>query len=383
MDRTSGKEVGGPYATRQDAERAMGSFDQSPAELDVVSENEESDEDEGDSTSKEGAKHASGPEGSQFDAGGTPETEGDTGPSDPGVEPHGQAEPQTQVAPVSTKPSQMPSGGGDGGMDPGMSMGIPTMPGSPQFDPASMSTDPIGQGINAVAELIAAENPELDAETTRKVARKVVGRLVTAEDWGWGAHMPHIEDPLAHHHPLYFLMHERNRRLEERRKREQAGEGENRPHQEDVIPGGHHRYDPSKDIGEEFEESSSSLPHGGLSEEEMPDLSEFDRKPERPNYWWMKESSSSLPTVAAWGWEPTMSEDIEDPLAQKAPKSDQGKDDESKSDSGGGSSLPHIPGAGNLLGGGGGGAEAGGAAAGGEAGGAAALAEEALPLLLV
>jgi hypothetical protein len=153
----------------------MGSFDKSPAELDVVEQDEESDGDD-ESTSKEGAKHASGPEGSEFAGGGTPATNEDPGPSDPGVEPHGQPEPQEGVVPQSTKPSQMPSeGGGDGGMD---MNSLPTMPGSPQFDPGSFSTDPIGQGVNAVAALIAEENPGLDTETVRKVARKVVGRLV-------------------------------------------------------------------------------------------------------------------------------------------------------------------------------------------------------------
>jgi hypothetical protein len=378
VDRTSGDEVGGPYATRQDAERAMGSFDKSPAELDVVEQDEESDGDD-ESTSKEGAKHASGPEGSEFVGGGTPATSGDPGPSDPGVEPHGQPEPQEGVVPQSTKPSQMPSeGGGDGGMD---MNSLPTMPGSPQFDPGSFSTDPIGQGVNAVAALIAEENPGLDTETVRKVARKVVGRLVEAEDWGWGAHIPHIEDPLAHRHPLHFLVHERARRAEERRRQEQRGEGENAPGEEFA---GHQRYQPEHDDGEEPESTPAPDPRGGLAEHEIPDLSSFDRpQPKKPDYWWMREASAgSLPGIeAAWGWQPQMTEDIEDPLADKAPQSkDKGTDDKDSGDS----SLPHVPKMPDLPGGGGGAGEAAGAAGGaGEAGGAAALAEEALPLLLV
>jgi hypothetical protein len=127
-----------------------------------------------------------------------------------------------------------------------------------------------------------------------------------------------------------------------------------------------------------------SDPRGGLAEHEIPDLSSFDRpQPKKPDYWWMREASTgSLPGIeAAWGWQPQMTEDIEDPLADKAPQSkDKGTDDKDSGDS----SLPHVPKMPDLPGGGGGAGEAAGAAGGaGEAGGAAALAEEALPLLLV
>lgn len=375
MDRTSGKEVGGPYATKQDAERAMGSFDEPSGTLEIEEADEEEDGD--DSSSKEASLRRTS-ESSQFPSGGTPATEGDPGPSDPGIEPHDQAQPQEEVgepggvAPKSTKPSQLPSeGGGEMGAD------LPSDVSSPQFDPASFSTDPIGNGINAVASLVIEENPGIDSQEARKIARKVVGMLVEAEGWGWHPHVPHIEDPLMGRHPLHFLMHERERRLKERRKQKQ--EGENRP-DEGALPMGHQRYDPSEDEG--HMEAPSSPAHGGLSEEEIPDLNEFDRKPPH-KYWWMRESKCSLPVVAAWGWDPKMSEDIEDPLVDKSPsdgKSKGAQQDQQDKGDGGGSSLPHIPGAGSLLSGG----EAGGAAAGaGEAGGAAALAEEALPLLLV
>lgn len=384
MDRTSGEEKGGPYATRADAERAMDTFDQSPAELRIEEADEESDGD----TSKEAVLA-----GSQFPAEGTPELGGSPGPSDPGIEPHEQAEPQQEVGqpeggvvPKSTKPSQLPSeGGGDMGGD------LPTDVSSPQFDPASFSTDPVGNGVNAIAAVVAEENPGLDPEISRRVARKVVGMMVQAENWGWHPHMPHIEDPLGHHHPLHFLMHELNKRKEERERREKEKEGgEEGTKQEGVLPMGpaQHRERDTWDEPKPSKPDTWDQPHSSLPEEEIPDLSEFDKKPEPPHqeppdYWWMREASA-LPIVAAWGWNPTMTEDIEDPLANKSPLGD--NQSGQKKDDGGGSSIPGMP---KMPGGGeggeaAGGAEAGGAAAGaGEAGGAAAIAEEALPLLLV
>jgi hypothetical protein len=370
VDRTSGKEMGGPYASRADAERAMDTFDKSPAELEIEEADEEED---GESTSKEGRLA-----GSQFPSEGTPQLGVDPGPSDPGIEPHEQAEPQEGVAPKSTKPSQLPSeGGGSMGSD------LPSDVSSPQFDPASFSTDPVGNGVNAVAALVAEENPGLDDETARHVARRVMGMLVQAENWGWHPHMPHIEDPLGHHHPLHFLLHERERRMEERKKREEEAAAALEDGEEKETPAkSHDTWGEVKNREPDtWDEVKTSLPHG-IPEEEIPDLSEFDKpmrpKRELPDYWWMREGS--LPgTAGAWGWQPQMSEDIEDPLVNKSPLGDSQKQD--KKDGGGSSipGMPKIPGAEGA-----GEAEAGGAAAGaGEAAGGAALAEEALPLLLV
>jgi len=89
------------------------------------------------------------------------------------------------------------------GMPLGMPMGTMPMPAVPSFDPTSATpdADPVGSKVNAVAVLVARQNPEMDPTTVRRIARKVVGRLVEA-DWGWSPHQQGIEDPLANKPPF-------------------------------------------------------------------------------------------------------------------------------------------------------------------------------------
>lgn len=291
------------------------------------------------------------------------------GPQEPPFEGHGQPMPQQEV-PQTTKPSQLPEGsnpmppGGMAEMPMGMSMST-VMPSSPQFDPGSMSTDPVGSKVNAVAILIQRQNPEMDPVTVRRVARKVVGRLVTA-DWGWHPHQQHIEDPLAHPHPK----HPPHAHEEEE--------------EEESHPGPPVMLNPHAQQPEEPEEPRRNEEEDGdpyRHTEEPVDLTEFDHPLPKPSslphpgdmhVWPPKEGSLH---TADWGWQP-MEQTTEIPSM-----SDQQDQSKSKQDKGGGgdSSLPSMPGIPKLPGMGGG---AGGGAAAGEAGGAA-VAEEALPLLLV
>lgn len=243
MDRISRAEVGGPYASHDDAMRAIQNkgFDADPADLTV----QEGDSD--DDTSKEAVrKQAKFPPPADSGGGATskpspedplkdnvPEpkdaqnidptddaapddtadpTAPDNGSSLPSapeeaVDPLG--DPETQV--TTTKPAQVPSGGG-GGM-PGMS-GMPyeETPGtaddtedsvgseedvSEPPEATAQTTDPVGGAIDQVTAMILEDNPHLPHHLVRRVARKVVGKMVEAN-----ALMPNIEDPLAHTSPL-------------------------------------------------------------------------------------------------------------------------------------------------------------------------------------
>lgn len=294
----------------------------------------------------------------------TPAPNESLGPTDPPFEGHDQPFPQQQV-PQTTKPSQLPEGASPMPSMPmmpaGMSMST-AMPSSPQFDPGSLSTDPVGARVNAVATLVQRQNPEMDQETVRRVARKVVGRLVTS-DWGWHPHWQEIEDPL-HHRRIKEMPH---------------GHEEEEPHRPKTP------VSEQPDPEEEWERRMNQEEDGEerRSTEEPVDLSEFDRPgtslPTPPSgdrkVWPPEEEGPSVHRgsvrTADWGWSP-MEQNTEIPDQDKD-KSDDG--------GGGGSSLPKMPGMPKLPGmGGGGGAAAGGA---GEAAGGAAVAEEALPLLLL
>lgn len=248
MDRLSRAEVGGPYASHDDAMRAIQNkgFDADPADLTV--QEGSSDKEEG-SSKESSLKHAGFPPPADSGAGvkvkpqpkdpladkdtqdipesappaEVPETvpddtadptAPDNGSSLPGVpqdaqeteDPFGTPSPQV----VTTKPAQMPSGGGGG---------MPGTPGTPdqdgdtvgseedvqvpppnlasgQFDdeaPAeTMETpDPIGKAVTSVTAQVMRDNPDLPEDLARRVARKVVGKMLQAN-----ALMPHIEDPL-------------------------------------------------------------------------------------------------------------------------------------------------------------------------------------------
>lgn len=89
--------------------------------------------------------------------------------------------------------------------------GNPPMPGDVAFDPGGLSgSDPVATGINNVAALITAQNPEMDETTVRRVARKVVGRLTTQGDFDPFSMMPNIEDPLANRSPFSTKNKNRN-----------------------------------------------------------------------------------------------------------------------------------------------------------------------------
>lgn len=258
MDRVSRAEVGGPYASHDDAMRAIQNkgFDSDPTEL-TVQEGSSDDDDEGSSkesslkqakfpppadsgggatmkpapedplkSSKDTAKDAAPVPAETDDADAAPDDTADPTAPDNGsslpeppeaagapVDPLG--DPATQV--TTTKPAQVPSGGG-GGM-PGMpgESEIPGMPddtedavGSEEdvaVDPPGLETatdkpssDPVGGAIDAVTAQILQSNPHLPHHLVRRVARTIVGKMVEAN-----ALMPHIEDPLADKNPLSLV----------------------------------------------------------------------------------------------------------------------------------------------------------------------------------
>jgi hypothetical protein len=81
--------------------------------------------------------------------------------------------PAATAYPETTKPRQMPDGGDPQGGDPMMDVGSGGQMGS---DP-----DPVGDQVDQVTASVRLSNPQLDEQTCRRVARKVVGRyLVTA-----------------------------------------------------------------------------------------------------------------------------------------------------------------------------------------------------------
>jgi hypothetical protein len=73
--------------------------------------------------------------------------------------------------PETTKPRQMPDGGDPQGGDPAMEVGAG----------GQMGPDPVGDQVDQVTASVRLSNPQLDEQTCRRVARKVVSRyLVTA-----------------------------------------------------------------------------------------------------------------------------------------------------------------------------------------------------------
>lgn len=223
--------MGGPYASEEDARRAIerGGFSESAANLAIVGDGED-DDDDGEDKQKEARKTAAFPPES------TPSTNGDAGPGNPSVpdvteqdqpdevtdpgagqgtldsdsdldfsggEAGGMADAGPPMFPITTKPSQLPSGGQT--MLPGGSS-LPPMPGSPQFAPGGMQspdvtgTDPIAGQIDTMASLVLADNPGLPEEEARRVARQVVGRYLAVFDPY--SMMPSIEDPLANRSPF-------------------------------------------------------------------------------------------------------------------------------------------------------------------------------------
>ena len=247
MDRISRAEVGGPYASHDDAMRAISNkgFDADPADLTV----QEGDSDGGGDSKQASLKQAKFPPPADSGGGATmkpsPEdplkdnaeapkdaqnidptddaapddtadpTAPDNGSSLPTapdasgapVDPLG--DPETQV--TTTKPAQIPSGG-SGGMPgapgeetPGMPEEDGDVPGSEEDvseppEATAQTTDPVGGAIDQVTAQILKDNPELPHTLARRVARKVVGKMIQAN-----ALMPNIEDPLADKSPLSVI----------------------------------------------------------------------------------------------------------------------------------------------------------------------------------
>lgn len=191
MDRLTHAEVGGPYASHEDAERAIlrGGFDQAPAEL-LVSEG---NGDDGGDTSREARRTAAwGP----FE---TPVSDATPSPATPQVPELRDPMPAQNVMPKTTKPSQVPGG----------SAGLPQDPASPQFDAGAGQTvgadpDPLGSATASVVAEIRAANPGIDDETLIRVASRTVARLVEA-DFDPLSMGPRIEDPLANRTPWQLV----------------------------------------------------------------------------------------------------------------------------------------------------------------------------------
>jgi hypothetical protein len=180
VDRTSGAEVGGPYSNREDAQRAIaaGGFDQDAANLSIT---ESSGNDDG---GKEASLHTAAPVMPPVPV----STPGTGQPPMPNL---GQPVPD-HVFPQTTKPAQMPGGGGGGDAS-----SLPQDPQSDQFDDQPMETegpDPVASKVSALAVRVMQDNPDMAPDEARRVARKVVGRLMEA--FGSGL-MPNIQDPLA------------------------------------------------------------------------------------------------------------------------------------------------------------------------------------------
>lgn len=250
MDRISRAEVGGPYASHDDAMRAIQNkgFDSDPADLTVQ---EGSSDDDDDSSKQASLKQAKFPPPADSGAGATmkpapedplkvkdakpEETPEDAGKSDEAAPPFGDdAAPDDTADPTApdngsslpeapgeaedpfamsgpqvttTKPAQIPSGGG-GGMPgvPGMPEGDGDMPGDEEdvsVDPPQegetpdTAQDPVSSAIDKVTAQVRRDNPDLPGVLARRVARKVVGKMIQANGL-----MPDIEDPLANKSPL-------------------------------------------------------------------------------------------------------------------------------------------------------------------------------------
>ncbi len=189
MDRTTHAEVGGPYANRADAERAIrgGGFDQSPADL-VISEQGAADDGDGDGGAEPKTASAPGDAGAMgFHPAQTPQTPASPGPADPGITPLRQPMPDGAVPTRTTKPAQTPG-----------SSSLPADPASPNFSPEgfdSAGPDPQASTAARVAALIREHNPGADEDTVRRVAFRALGYFNPY------AEMPNIEDPLANKDP--------------------------------------------------------------------------------------------------------------------------------------------------------------------------------------
>lgn len=207
MDRLTHAEVGGPYSSREDAERAIrsGAFHQDQGELTVM-EGGSDDGDPADGTSKTSA----------FDPFETPATPGSAGPTQPEVPDIHSAMPDN--GPKTTKPSQVPGGG----------MGAGTMPMEPtgfadHTQPTDMpGPDSIGPSMGAITAMIVRSNPEADPATIARVASQVMRKLA---DFNPYSMMPQIEDPLRHKSPLeVFRDHQKKDKKGESDEGEETGE---------------------------------------------------------------------------------------------------------------------------------------------------------------
>lgn len=193
--------MGGPYASRDDAQRAIerGGFDQDPAEL-VVTEGS------GDDQSREAVRKHAVPQAPQgpnpamgFGPHEVPQTPATKGPADPGIAPLPRAVPDGVIPTKTTKPAQTP-----GGTSPMDGSSLPTDPNSEQFGgvepssskPASTLNNAAMLNIASVlrhtARLVREDNPGIDEDAVARIVAKVAGF----------ADVPFLEDPLAEQNPL-------------------------------------------------------------------------------------------------------------------------------------------------------------------------------------
>lgn len=371
MDRLTHSQVGGPYASRDDATRAIeaGGFDQSSAELTVMENDPEADDGSKEAVRKQAKDEfppkpeqpaEPEPPGDGVQPDNVPDMEQKQDPMVPGTEDpadEGGFDPEAEFGeeqaadpfaagqmPLTTKPSQMPSGGGGDGMDTGI-------PGEePETDEGS--ADPVASTIDSVAAVVRRNNPEADEASIRRVARKATARLI-AEGFDGGL-IPNIEDPLAHRPP--FAGNVKKVKKDVQRARQRL----DRPSAPDDLP------QPTQPTG----------PSGPSSLPDLPDL-DFDTRPEPVEPVDLSDYDRRRRHAAMNGLIP----DIEDPLAGKTPfGTDADKDDKDKNadpEPEEGSSLPFLP---NLPGKA---PEAGRAAGGAAAAGGEAAAASELPLMLV
>lgn len=192
MDHQTHAEVGGPYSNKEDAERAIraGNFSTSPANL-GVEQGEPDDAD--DSKTASLVKQADLPD--------QVTTPGPVG-ADPIIPTHTRAVPD-HAAPQTTKPAQVPSGGGGpspvspGGMMP-QDFSSEQFQSPDTFSGDTPGNDAVSTAIASVAARVRTANPDMDDASARRVGRQVVGKLLRV---GNGL-FPNIEDPLANKTPL-------------------------------------------------------------------------------------------------------------------------------------------------------------------------------------
>lgn len=250
MDRLTHAEVGGPYASQDDARRAIqgGTFDQDPAELTV----------------QEGSTDA-GQKVAAWSPYQTPTTAPSPSPATPAV-PELNAPVPDMSFPKTTKPAQTP---GDGSS-------LPQSPGAEQFDPAPLQTpgpDPVAAATSSVLAMIRQSNPGMDHQAARRVAVRVAMRLNA--DFNPYAEMPNIEDPLADKTPLQ-VFHDVKKKTVPGRSRGRSPEPE-RPEEPQGDEGnegeGSGGGDDGGDGGGGGQGDSGRLPFSRI-----PDLSEFDNR---------------------------------------------------------------------------------------------------------